>query len=52
MTESTTTRDGVRKAAILLVQMGKERSAKILSCLREAEVEELMAEIAGFLRAS
>ena len=36
---------GVRKAAIMLVQMGKEQSAKILSQLRETEVEEITAEI-------
>lgn len=37
---------GLRKAAVLLVQMGKERSAKVLAQLRDAEVEELTAEIA------
>ena len=36
---------GPRKAAVLLVQLGKERSAKILSKLREAEVEKLSGEI-------
>jgi flagellar motor switch protein FliG len=36
---------GLRKAAILLVQMGKEEAAKIMAHLREAEVEELTAEI-------
>jgi flagellar motor switch protein FliG len=36
---------GLRKAAVLLVQLGKERSAVILSQLRENEVEELSAEI-------
>ena len=36
---------GLRKAAILLVQMGKEDAAKIMSHLRESEVEELTAEI-------
>jgi flagellar motor switch protein FliG len=36
---------GLRKAAILLVQMGKDEAAKIMSHLREAEVEELTAEI-------
>lgn len=36
---------GMRKAAILLVQMGKENSAKVLSQLRENEVEDLTAEI-------
>ncbi|MGN6685955.1 MAG: flagellar motor switch protein FliG [Actinomycetales bacterium] len=36
---------GLRKAAILLVQMGKEASAKILGQMRESEVEEITAEI-------
>lgn len=36
---------GVRKAAVLLVQMGKENSAKVLAQLRDAEVEELSSEI-------
>jgi flagellar motor switch protein FliG len=36
---------GLRKAAILLVQMGKEDAAKIMAHLRESEVEELTAEI-------
>jgi flagellar motor switch protein FliG len=36
---------GLRKAAVLLVQMGKEEAAKIMAHLREAEVEELTAEI-------
>jgi flagellar motor switch protein FliG len=36
---------GLRKAAVLLVQLGKERSAAVLSQLRESEVEELSAEI-------
>ena len=37
--------NGVRKAAVLLVQMGKEHSAKIMAQLRDSEVEELTAEI-------
>src|SRR3954454_20908828 len=37
---------GLRKTAILLVQMGKDASAKILSQLRDNEIEELTAEIA------
>jgi flagellar motor switch protein FliG len=36
---------GVRKAAILLVQMGEESSAKVLKKFRESEVEEITAEI-------
>jgi flagellar motor switch protein FliG len=38
--------DGLRKAAVLMVQLGKERSATVLSAMREAEVEEITAEIA------
>jgi flagellar motor switch protein FliG len=34
-----------RKAAMVLVQLGKERASRILSQLDEAEVEELAAEI-------
>lgn len=38
--------NGLRKAAVLLVQLGKERSAAILGSMREGEVEEITAEIA------
>src|SRR3954462_7805504 len=34
------------KAALLLVQLGKERSAPILRSMQESEVEELMYEVA------
>jgi flagellar motor switch protein FliG len=37
--------NGLRKAAVLLVQMGKDQSSKILSQMRDTEVEELTAEI-------
>jgi flagellar motor switch protein FliG len=37
---------GVRKAAILLVQMGRERAAAVMSHLSETEVEAVSAEIA------
>jgi flagellar motor switch protein FliG len=37
---------GVRKAAVLLVQLGRERAATVLSHLSEAEVEAVSAEIA------
>jgi flagellar motor switch protein FliG len=36
---------GVQKAAILLMQLGREDSARVLSEMREAEVELVMAEI-------
>lgn len=37
---------GVQKAAILLMKMGKERSAKVLRTMRENEVAAITAEIA------
>lgn len=36
---------GPQKAAMMLVQMGKERSSKVLSAMTEHEIEELMTEI-------
>ncbi|MEN3361794.1 MAG: flagellar motor switch protein FliG [Mycobacteriales bacterium] len=42
MTEKLT---GLRKAAVLLVQMGRQRSAAVLERLRDNEVEELTSEI-------
>lgn len=36
---------GVRKAAILLVQLGQDRAAKVMAHLRESEVEAISAEI-------
>lgn len=44
MTQSGLT--GAQKAAVLLLQMGMERSAAILRSLREPEVAEIMAEVA------
>jgi flagellar motor switch protein FliG len=43
---TTTALTGPQKAAVLLVQLGKERSALVLKSLREPEVEEILAEIA------
>jgi flagellar motor switch protein FliG len=37
---------GLRKCAVLLVQIGKENSAKIMKSLTDSEIEELTAEIA------
>jgi flagellar motor switch protein FliG len=37
---------GLRKAAVLLVQIGKEHSAQVLKSLTQSEIEELTAEIA------
>jgi flagellar motor switch protein FliG len=45
-TLSTTSMTGLRKAAILLVRMGRDHSSKVLASMNEAEVEELSAEIA------
>jgi flagellar motor switch protein FliG len=42
----TATITGPQKAAILLVQLGRERSALVLKSLRESEVEEVLSEIA------
>ena len=41
----TFTEEGVRKAAILLVQLGQENAARVLSYLRDHEVEAISAEI-------
>jgi flagellar motor switch protein FliG len=48
LTQALTTSaiSGTRKAAILMVRMGKEYSTRVLAGLKEAEVEELSAEIA------
>jgi flagellar motor switch protein FliG len=43
---ATDTLTGVQKTAVLLVQLGRERSAQVLKSLRENEVEEVLAEIA------
>ncbi len=37
---------GIRKAAIILIQLGREKAADVLSHLSEAEVEAISAEIA------
>jgi flagellar motor switch protein FliG len=37
---------GVRKAAILLIQMGRDRASEVMSHLSDAEVEAISAEIA------
>jgi flagellar motor switch protein FliG len=46
MTEMNGPMTGLRKAAVLLVQMSREDSARVLSQMRESEVEELTSEIA------
>lgn len=43
---TTSTLSGPQKAAVLLLQMGKARSAKVLRSMRESEVAEIMAEVA------
>lgn len=40
------THDGVRKAAIVLIQLGRDRAANVLSHLSDVEVEAISAEIA------
>lgn len=42
----TATQGGVRKAAILLIQLGRERAAEVLSHLNVSEVEAISAEVA------
>ena len=39
--------DGVAKAAILLITLGPEKSAKIFKHLKEEEIEQLTLEIAN-----
>jgi flagellar motor switch protein FliG len=46
MTVAINEMSGLRKAAVLLVQIGKEHSAQVLKSLRESEIEALTAEIA------
>ena len=41
---------GVQKVAVLLMQMDKERAAAVLRKLREAEVADIMAEVAQLHR--
>ena len=43
---TTLSMTGVRKAAIMLVQFGKEQSAQVLANMSEKEVEMISAEIA------
>ncbi len=43
---ATATNPGVRKAAILLVQLGHERASAVMSRLEESEVEAISSEIA------
>jgi flagellar motor switch protein FliG len=45
VTVATVGLSGLRKAAILLVQLGRDRASKVMSMLPEAMVEELTAEI-------
>ncbi|MDT0165144.1 flagellar motor switch protein FliG [Actinotalea sp. AC32] len=41
---------GTQKAALLLIQIGKEQAAKVMSMLDETEIEELTTEIARLER--
>jgi len=47
MTNNHTNIPGTRKAALLLVQLGKERAVRVLQRMDEAEVSALMAEVAS-----
>ena len=42
--------NGVQKAAVLLMQMDRERSAAVLRELRETEVADIMAEVTQLQR--
>jgi flagellar motor switch protein FliG len=42
----TMSKGGVRKAAILLIQMGRERASTVFAHLSDSEVEQISAEIA------
>lgn len=42
----TMSKGGVRKAAILLIQMGRERASQVFAHLSDSEVEQISAEIA------
>ena len=43
---ATLTSAGMRKAAVLLIQMGKDKAASVMSHLSDSEVESISAEIA------
>ena len=46
MTALALTGLGVRKAAILLIQLGRDRAASVLAHMSDSEVEAVSAEIA------
>jgi flagellar motor switch protein FliG len=46
MTVAAMPAEGLRKAAVLLVQMGQENAARVLSFMAETEVEAISSEIA------
>lgn len=46
LVQSAADLNGAAKVAVLLLQMGNERSAKVLREMRESEVTEIMAEVA------
>jgi flagellar motor switch protein FliG len=45
VTEKASEMSGIRKAAMLMIQLGPEHSARVMAQLREPEIEELSAEI-------
>ena len=46
MTVTAQPMSGIRKAALLLIQLGPDQSAPVLRSLRPEEIEALMAEVA------
>ena len=47
---STLMMSGTQKAALLLIQLGKDQAARVMGMLEESEIEELTAEIARLER--
>ena len=52
MAPAALSQEGIRKAAILLVQLGQDKAAKILHHLRESEVEAISSEMWETLNAT
>ena len=50
MSTSTAMLSGVQKAALMLIQLGREQAARVMAQLDESEIEELTTEIARLER--
>lgn len=50
MSSSTAMLSGVQKAALMLIQLGREQAARVMAQLDESEIEELTTEIARLER--